>query len=60
MNRIHRSQLREILIQLADLKSRLSLIYWDTGEDITAQESIKIKKAIDELNNTIYDLTGVI
>ena len=25
MNRIHRSQLREILIQLADLKSRLSL-----------------------------------
>lgn len=60
MNRIHRSQLREILVQLADLKSRLSLIYRDTGEDITARESIKIKKAIDELNNTIHDLTGMI
>ena len=60
MNRIHRSQLREILVQLADLKSRLSLIYRDTGEDTTARESIKIKKAIEEINNTILDLTGVI
>ncbi len=60
MNRVHRSQLREILLQLTDLKERLNAAYWDAGEDITARESIKIKKAIDELNNTIHDLTGVI
>ncbi len=60
MNRVHKSQVKEILLQLTDLRNRLSAAYWDAGEDITARESIKIKKAIDELNNTIHDLTGVI
>lgn len=60
MNRIHRSQLKELLIQLTDLKFKLSATYWDTGEDLTAHEEITIKKTLEKLDSAINDLTGVI
>lgn len=60
MNRVHKSQVRELLLQLTDLKNRLNSTYWDTGEDLSTHECIAIKKALAELDKAINDLTGVI
>ena len=60
MNRAHRSQLREILLQLTDLKNRLNAIYWDSGEDASIHEGTQIKRALEKLNGAINELTGVI
>lgn len=60
MNRVHRSQVRELLIQLTDLKFRLNATYWDAGEDLTAHEEVTIKKALEKLDSAINKLTEVI
>ena len=60
MKRVHKSQVREILLQLTDLKNRLNSTYWDAGEDMSTYECIEIKRALAELNSAIQHLTGVI
>lgn len=60
MNRVHKSQVREILIMATDLKNKLNETYWNAGEDLSTHECIAIKKALAELNDAIQHLTGVI
>ncbi len=60
MNRAHRSQVRELLLQLTDLKNRLNATFGDAGGDMSTHEEISIKKALAELNSTIKDLTEII
>lgn len=60
MNRAHRSQLREILLQLTDLKNRLNAIYWDLGEDASIHEGTLVKRTLEKLSSAINELTGVI
>ena len=60
MNRVHKSQVREILLQLTDLKNRLNSTYWNAGEDSNTHETISIKKALAELSSAIQYLTEVI
>ncbi len=60
MNRAHKSQIRELLLHLTDLKNRLNSVYWDSGEDASTHEAIVIKKALAEIDNTIIILTEVI
>lgn len=60
MNRIHKSQVRELLLQLTDLKNRLNGTFWQAGEDMSVHEEVTIKKAIAELDGTIKVLTEVI
>ena len=58
MNRVHKSQVREILIQITDLKNKLNETYWKA--DLTARETVSIKKALAELNSTVSDLMEVV
>lgn len=60
MTRVHRSQICEILLQLTDLKNRLHATYWSAGENMSAREEVAVKRALDEINNTITILTGII
>ena len=60
MNRVRRSQIRELLLQLTDLKERLNATYWGAGEDMTAPEVSHIKRAIAGITNAIHDLKEVI
>lgn len=60
MNRAHKSQIREILLQLTDLRNRLKATSWDAGENMSTYECIAIKRALDELNNAVQHLTGAI
>lgn len=60
MNRAHRSQVRELLLQLTDLKDRLNATYRDTGEDLEVREGIAFRKALAEIDSAIIILTGVI
>lgn len=60
MNRIHKSQVREILLQLTDLKNRLNFTFWDAGENLSTHEEIMIKRTLADLSNAIQHLTEVI
>ena len=60
MTRTHKSQVREILLQLTELQNRLNTTYWDIGEAASTYEEIAMKRAIDNLKKTIENLTGVI
>lgn len=60
MNRAHRSQVREILLQLTDLKKKLNKTYRDAGENTSTHEEIAIRKALAEIDRTIIILTEVI
>ena len=60
MKRIHQSQIRELLLQLTDLRNRLDAIFQDAGEGMSAYEEITIKKTLARLKAAIGDLTGVI
>ena len=60
MNRVHKSQVREILIMITDLKNKLNETYWNAGEDLSTHECIAIKKALAELNDTIRHLMEVV
>ena len=68
MNRVHKSQVREILVQITNLKNLLNETYRKAGEEVTTAgtpflstyEEIAIKKALAELNSAINNLTGVI
>jgi len=56
MNRAQKSQIREILLQLADLKRRLKTIFWDPELDMSANEEVAIKKTLAGLKAAINDL----
>lgn len=60
MDRVHRSQLREILLQLTELKNSIKAIHWEVGEKIPVEQSITIQKATASLQDTIGHLTEVI
>ena len=45
MDRAHHSQLKELLLHLAELKKRLDAIHWEVGEEIPIEKSIRIGKA---------------
>ena len=60
MTRTHKSQIREILLQLTDLQNRLNTTYWNMGENISTSEEIAMKRALDSLKTTIKHLTGAI
>lgn len=60
MNRAHRSQVRELLLQLTDIKKKLNTTFWNAGEDMDTPEEIAIKRALAEINNVIVILTEVI
>ena len=60
MTRAHRSQLREILLQLTDLRNRLDAIQWEIGEDIPIEKGLKINKAVSNLKSAIENLVGAI
>ena len=60
MDRVHRSQLREILLQLTELKSSIKVIRWEVGEKIPVEQSITIQKATASLQDIIGHLTEVI
>ena len=60
MKRTHQSQIREILLQLTDLRNRLDAVFQDAGEGMSTYEEIVIKKTLAELKAAIGDLTGVI
>jgi hypothetical protein len=60
MDRVHRSQLREILLQLTELKNSIKAIHWEVGEKIPVEQSITIHKATASLQDTIGHLTEVI
>ena len=54
------SQLKELLLHLAELKKRLDAIHWEVGEEIPIEKSIRIGKASKSLWETICHLTEVI
>lgn len=60
MNRVHKSQVREILILATDLKNKLNETYWAAGEDLSTRECIAIKKTLAELSSAIQHLKEVI
>ena len=60
MTKAHKSQVREILLQLTDLQNRLNTTYWDIGEDASTLEEIAMKRTIADLKSAIKHLTGVI
>lgn len=60
MDRVHRSQLRELLLQLTELKHGVESIHWEVGEDISVEQSIQISKATANLKEAIGHLTEVI
>lgn len=60
MKRVHKSQVREILLQLTDLQNKLNTVFWEAGEDMSVHEEITIKRTLDELKTAIGDLVGVI
>lgn len=60
MNRVHKSQVREILIMATDLKNKLNTTYWNAGESLSVQEEVMIKKALSELGSAIQHITEVI
>ena len=60
MTRAQRSQLREILLQLTNLKNNLNSTFWTAGNDMSTHEEVSIKKALAELNSAIGNLTEVI
>ena len=60
MNRTHRSQIKELLIQLTDIKRKLDAAYWDPKESLSIREEVTIKKTLEKLDSAINDLTGVI
>ena len=60
MDRAHHSQLKELLLHLAELKKRLDAIHWEVGEEIPIEKSIRIGKASKSLWETICHLTEVI
>ena len=60
MTRAQQSQLKEILLQLTELKSRLEAIHWEVGESIPVEKSLKIGRAVSNLKSAIEDLVGVI
>ena len=60
MKRAHKSQIREILLQLTDLQNRLDAVFWDLGTEMSTYEEIAIKKTLAGLKAAIGDLTGVI
>ena len=41
MDRAHHSQLKELLLQLTELKKRLAAIHWEVGEEIPIEKSIR-------------------
>ena len=53
MDRAHHSQLKELLLHLAELKKRLDAIHWEVGEEIPIEKSIRIGKASKSLWETI-------
>ena len=60
MTRTHKSQVREILLQLTNLKNNLNSTFWAAGDDMSTHEEISIKKALAALNSAIGNLTEVI
>lgn len=60
MNRVHKSQVREILILATDLKNKLNTTYWNAGEELSTHEEIMIKRTLAELSSAIQHLTKVI
>ena len=60
MNRAHKSQLREITLQLTELQNRLNAIHWELGESIPVEKSIEIGRALSDLKSAIKNLVGVI
>lgn len=60
MNRAQQSQLREILLQLTDLKNRIKEIYWGNGTVMSTHEEIALKKTLAGIEATINNLTEVI
>ena len=60
MNRVHKSQVREILIMATDLKNKLNTTYWNAGEDLSTHEEIMIKRTLAELSSAIQHLTEAI
>ena len=60
MNRVHKSQVREILILATDLKNKLNTTYWNAGEDLSTHEEVMIKRTLAELSDAIKHLTEVI
>lgn len=60
MNRAHKSQVRELLLQLTDLKNKLNQTFRDAGEDMGTHEEIFMKRALAELDNTIKNLKEAI
>lgn len=56
MNQAKKSQLREIQLQLTDLKNRLEAIHWELGEDIPVDQSLKIGKAFADIKSAIENL----
>ena len=57
MDRVHRSELKELLLHLTELKERLDVIHWEVGEEIPIEKSIRISKASQSLWETIGHLT---
>ncbi len=60
MTRAQRSQLKEILLQLTELKNKLEGIHWEVGENIPIEKSLKIGRTVSDLKNAINNLVGVI
>lgn len=60
MNRVHKSQVREILIMATDLKNKLNSTYWEAEKSLSTHEEIMIKRTLAELSGAIQHLTEVI
>ena len=60
MNRAQRSQLREITVQLAELKGTLKKIRGEIGEATSAHEEVSIIRASADIENAIKNLQGAI
>lgn len=60
MNKVHWSQIRELLLQLAALREDLNKLHWEIGEGTPVEKSNRITKASASLKNAIVHLTEVI
>ena len=58
MIRAQQSQLKEILLQLAEVERRLEAIHWEVGEGIPVEKSLMIGRAVSSLKDAIKNLTG--
>ena len=60
MNRVHKSQLKDITVHLTELRATIEAIRNEAGEHLSTHEDISTARAIADIKNAISHLQGAI